>query len=90
MRYVPKCHTLLCNHTLYLLQIASLVGVIFMVGVYLTVFSYWLGYPEWVGPLVMLGLISALFTVPIPLLYYRSRLWLSKICVRDLGIIVYM
>ena len=66
---------------LFLPQIASLVGVFFMVGVYLTVFSYWLSYPEWVGPLVMLCMMSLLFAIPVPFFYYRSRIWLTKLCV---------
>ena len=52
-----------------------------MLGLYLSVFAYWLDYPEWVGPLVMLAMLTILFVFPIPI-YHKSRIWLSKICVR--------
>ena len=53
-------------------------GVICFIGLYLYVFSYWLGIPGWVGPLVVFGLIAAIFIVPLPILYMRSRIWLGK------------
>ena len=64
------------------LQVASVVGVIFILGVYLTVFSYWLNIPDWVGPVIMLGLIPGFILIPLPILYWKSRLWLLKKMVR--------
>lgn len=62
-------------------QVSSFIGILFMVGVFLTLFSAIGGYPKWVGPLVMIGLMAILFAIPLPILYYRSRLWLANVCV---------
>ncbi len=53
-------------------------GVIFLVGVYFTVFSYWLSMPEWAGPVIMLGLVLILVLNPLPIVYFRSRMWLLR------------
>ena len=67
------------------LQIASLMGVIWIFCVYLFVFADWLNIPHVVGPSVILLVIPAILFLPLPIFYWRSRLWLIRILVSDLG-----
>jgi len=65
-------------------QVSSLLGVIWFIGLYFFVFSYWLGIPGWVGPIVMFALILVVFVLPLPVFYFRSRIWLGKHLVRGI------
>ena len=71
-------------------QVASLIGVLFVFGTCLSVFSHFWQYPEWVGPLVMLALILILFILPLPLLKYKSRIWLGKemVCAYCINVVI--
>ena len=59
-------------------QVAGMVSVIWMIGIYLIAFAPWLHIPVYVGPLVMYGLLLCVLCLPLPVLHYRSRLWLLK------------
>lgn len=68
----------LFSYTHILSQVASMIGVLFVLGTCISTFAFFLHYPEWVGPLVMFGLILVLFVLPLPILKYKSRIWLGK------------
>lgn len=67
-------------------QVAGVVSVIWMIGIYLIAFAPWLHIPVYVGPLVMYGLLLSVLCLPLPVLHYRSRLWLLKTLVSGGGI----
>ena len=63
-------------------QISSLLAVVWLFGLYLTVFSYQLHIPSYSGVIAIFILVLILFALPLPFLYYRSRIWLAKELVR--------
>ena len=48
---------------------------------YLFVFADWLGIPPEVGPSVMLLVAPTILCLPLPVYYWRSRLWLIRVLV---------
>lgn len=59
-------------------------GAIFTICLNFYLFSDIMGVPEFIAPLVCWVLTLVLFFLPLPILYYRSRIWLMKEMVRVL------
>jgi len=60
-------------------------GVIWIICAYLFVFADQLNIPAEVGPSVMLLIFPAIFFIPLPIFYHRSRFWLIRILVSLCG-----
>ena len=52
---------------------------------YMFVFADWLGIPPEVGPSVILLITPAILFLPLPVFYWRSRLWFIRILVSDVS-----
>ena len=60
-------------------------GIIWSSGLLLFLFADWLHIPYYVGPVSTWVVWLILFSIPVPLLYWRSRLWLFKEIVSGCG-----
>ena len=60
-------------------------GIIWSSGLLLFLFADWLHIPYYVGPVSTWVVWLILFSLPVPLLYWRSRWWLFKEIVSGCG-----
>ena len=60
-------------------------GIIWSFGLLLFLFADWLHIPYYVGPVSTWVVWLILFSLPVPLLYWRSRWWLFKEIVSGCG-----
>ena len=65
-------------------------GIIWSSGLLLFLFADWLHIPYYVGPVSTWVVWLILFSLPVPLLYWRSRWWLFKEIVSGCGLWVCM
>ena len=65
-------------HMHILSKVAGIVSVIWIACFLLIAFAPWLHIPVYLGPLVMYVVLVVALCLPLPILQYRSRLWLLK------------